>query len=271
MVEVSVYVISAGDSAVKVGIAMRPKERLRTLQTAHYERLSLFDTVVCTEDEAPTVESRAHRLLNDRRRSGEWFSVSPEEARNAVLEAKRQVASEDRKERVTVIGDGLSKKRHREGVGETEIWPLYERVSMLTPEDMELAKVFFRLSELQGAIADDCSVGHEDYEELKSISNRIWPYWNWDEALIRLGTVWMDFSQFDATARDEHNWAYSKSRFFNFTVRDVYKNGTERLCFQLWHEAKLALRETSIARVMKVMVDQGAAIPCAGLWEEKVA
>jgi hypothetical protein len=271
VVEVSVYVIAAGDSAVKVGLAMRPRERLRALQTAHYERLSLFDSVVCTEQEAPAVESKAHRLLKDRRRSGEWFSVSPEEAKNAVLEAKRQVAAEGCKDQTINIGRERSRKPWHAGLSEVEVWPLHEKVSMLTAEDMELAKLFFGLSELQGAIADDCCVGHEDYQELKSISNRIWPRWDWEEALIRLSSAWMDFSEFNATAKDEHNWTYSRSRFFNFSLRDVRKDGTERLCFQLWHEAKLALRETSIARVLKTMVSHGAAIPCAGLREDQAA
>ena len=56
MAEAHVYVISAGDSAVKVGIAMRPKERLRALQTAHYQRLSLFDSI------AADVQGRSGRI-----------------------------------------------------------------------------------------------------------------------------------------------------------------------------------------------------------------
>lgn len=71
-----VYFIQAGNDRgpIKIGSSDNPDERLRTLQTAHYELLVLVGTMVCytTED-----EQRIHRRLASSRLRGEWFSPTP--------------------------------------------------------------------------------------------------------------------------------------------------------------------------------------------------
>src|SRR5665811_448824 len=82
-----VYIISAGSDAVKVGRAVDPKQRMRDLQTSHYQRLSLIHVFQCGGNEVNAIERQAQALLSEKRLAGEWFSVNPDEAKAAVGEA----------------------------------------------------------------------------------------------------------------------------------------------------------------------------------------
>jgi hypothetical protein len=80
-----VYVISAGTEAVKIGVARDPNNRLKSLQTGHFKKLSVaYEIAFAGRDEAYAVECRVHRLLKAQLMEGEWFAVSPEEAKEAV-------------------------------------------------------------------------------------------------------------------------------------------------------------------------------------------
>jgi len=63
-------VLRAG-AAVKIGHSRNVAARLRTLQTAHADRLQIFATTPGGKAE----EERYHRRWHARRRSGEWFTL----------------------------------------------------------------------------------------------------------------------------------------------------------------------------------------------------
>jgi hypothetical protein len=78
--EVEIYVIASGPCAVKIGYSADPKRRLRQLQTGHEEKLQLIHTEQVEPDQAPILEKLIHRANNHRRRRGEWFNLTHEEA-----------------------------------------------------------------------------------------------------------------------------------------------------------------------------------------------
>jgi hypothetical protein len=69
-----VYFIGAASGPIKIGIAVRPLDRLRGLQTGHHEPLELLAT--CEGGE--TQERAYHKLFSGRRLKGEWFERCPE-------------------------------------------------------------------------------------------------------------------------------------------------------------------------------------------------
>lgn len=86
-----VYVISAGPMAQKIGISAKATVRLTNLQVAHHTDLTL--THMTLVDDARSVERYAHALLATKRLRGEWFEVSPEEARSTVERARSAIQS----------------------------------------------------------------------------------------------------------------------------------------------------------------------------------
>lgn len=83
----SVYVVSAGDQAQKIGFAKDPKKRTSDIQVGNHLKTSLYayvETPFHTE-----VESVAHRVLKHKRLEGEWFDCSPQEAADTVIWAAR--------------------------------------------------------------------------------------------------------------------------------------------------------------------------------------
>lgn len=73
------YLIAAGNHHVKIGISDNPNARLRELQTAHYERLTLMCTVQCKDRAGAFALERAlHKWYAERRSSNEWFEIDPE-------------------------------------------------------------------------------------------------------------------------------------------------------------------------------------------------
>jgi predicted GIY-YIG superfamily endonuclease len=70
-----VYLIESS-SALKIGIAANPQQRLSDLQTSHHEKLSLRYTLECPDRAAAfSVEQLLHRRFDDERLNGEWFDV----------------------------------------------------------------------------------------------------------------------------------------------------------------------------------------------------
>jgi len=83
----NIYVIGNATGAVKVGLATVPKRRMMELQTGHSEPLKLHFSSELPRDISSPVERRAHWLLKDTHRSGEWFTAQPSEAIEAVKSA----------------------------------------------------------------------------------------------------------------------------------------------------------------------------------------
>ncbi len=80
----SVYVIAGDHGLTKIGISENPEGRLRTLQTGSAHHLHIAHVVDVPAASALEIEQEAHALLANRRKSGEWFSVSPNLAIAAV-------------------------------------------------------------------------------------------------------------------------------------------------------------------------------------------
>lgn len=70
----SVYFIGSESGPIKIGIAARPLDRLRGLQTGHHEKLELLATCAGGQPQ----ERDYHKRFADRRLSGEWFERCPE-------------------------------------------------------------------------------------------------------------------------------------------------------------------------------------------------
>ena len=83
----NIYVIGNDSGIVKVGLASSPKRRLMELQTGHSEPLKLHFISELPQELSAPVERRAHWLLKDKHRSGEWFTVGPSTAIEAVKSA----------------------------------------------------------------------------------------------------------------------------------------------------------------------------------------
>jgi hypothetical protein len=69
-----VYFIGSASGPIKIGMAVRPLERLNTLQTGHHEKLELLAT--CQGGQSR--ERAYHKQFADRRLNGEWFERCPE-------------------------------------------------------------------------------------------------------------------------------------------------------------------------------------------------
>lgn len=80
-----IYVIGpvSGAQPVKIGIAYDPPQRLRELQAGSPVTLEIHYTEEVGSI-AKRFETAIHRALSDRHSHGEWFSVTPDEARVLV-------------------------------------------------------------------------------------------------------------------------------------------------------------------------------------------
>ena len=84
------YVIGSADGLVKVGRSADPETRLKAIAAANGVVVYLHH-VSPERDDASYVEAAAHRPLSEKRRAGEWFDVSPQEAASAIAAAIREV------------------------------------------------------------------------------------------------------------------------------------------------------------------------------------
>ena len=80
----SIYVMES-EVGVKIGISKNPDERLRQITNASGMHVSLRHTR--EHESAYAIEQSAHKLLADKRRTGEWFNVTVDEAISAINEA----------------------------------------------------------------------------------------------------------------------------------------------------------------------------------------
>lgn len=83
----TVYAVSCETSPwTKIGFSNCADVRLRELQIGCPYRLSI-SAAVAVAAKGRTVERATHKLLDEHRRHGEWFDVSPLEAVEAILKA----------------------------------------------------------------------------------------------------------------------------------------------------------------------------------------
>ncbi len=86
-----IYVVGAIDGPKKIGIAANPRARLSTLQISSPERLVPNFFAACGYSQARLIEAKAHKLLQENRRSGEWFAISADAAIAAVVAAAAEL------------------------------------------------------------------------------------------------------------------------------------------------------------------------------------
>ena len=76
-----IYAIGNKDSLQKIGYAADPAKRLKQLQTGNPEQLYLHHSIQVPDSRARLVEQHIHKELNYKRTKGEWFKLTPSEAR----------------------------------------------------------------------------------------------------------------------------------------------------------------------------------------------
>ena len=78
MTNTFVYLIKAGQTNnYKIGISSDIENRINTLQTAHYEKLTIIDRVeFSTRFIALVIEEKLHELYKDFNTIGEWFRLN---------------------------------------------------------------------------------------------------------------------------------------------------------------------------------------------------
>jgi hypothetical protein len=91
----NVYAIQTegGSRPVKIGISRDPSSRLRGLSGAQPFGIAIVHTSEVKDGLARTIERAAHAILKEKRLSGEWFDVTPEEAVSAIGEAIAAIES----------------------------------------------------------------------------------------------------------------------------------------------------------------------------------
>ena len=83
-----IYVIGPAVGPLKIGIATYLKDRLSSIQTGSHVRLSVLFSIKVPAGLAQRIEQAAHKIICDRRMSGEWFDATKEQAISAVISAK---------------------------------------------------------------------------------------------------------------------------------------------------------------------------------------
>lgn len=84
-----IYVIEAKGFAIcKIGVANDVQKRLASIQTSSPFTLHVFFSLEVSEQQAFLIEKTAHKLLQGQNMRGEWFDVSADDAKKAVIEAK---------------------------------------------------------------------------------------------------------------------------------------------------------------------------------------
>lgn len=112
-----VYLIAAehGLGNVKIGLSKDPHSRLRQLQTANADKLTIYKTWKCDSlQEARQVEKSAHILLSKYKTNGEWYDVSYDVAIEAVERVINksslvQEEEEKRQEKIRELKSQLAK------------------------------------------------------------------------------------------------------------------------------------------------------------------
>jgi hypothetical protein len=88
-----VYVITSPMGMQKVGMSRIVRNRLRALRKEYGNDLAVHSTVPVLESLMRTVERRAHDILAENKLGGEWFSVTPDAALEAVKVATEELGA----------------------------------------------------------------------------------------------------------------------------------------------------------------------------------
>jgi hypothetical protein len=82
----SVYVMQA-NGLIKIGTSKNPELRRKQIQAASGLEVELIDSFEGRDELANEVERRAHDILRESRRCGEWFMITPDLAIEAITAA----------------------------------------------------------------------------------------------------------------------------------------------------------------------------------------
>ena len=86
----SIYLLSTGRKLKKVGISSKAVSRHRTIQSANGGEVVLLHSELIPEEIAADIERRAHWLLREFKRRGEWFAVTADVALAAIKQAVKE-------------------------------------------------------------------------------------------------------------------------------------------------------------------------------------
>lgn len=86
----TIYLLSAGRKLKKVGLSSKPTVRQRDIQTSNGHEILLVFSMEIPDEIAANVERRAHWLLREYRRRGEWFAVKADIAIAAIEQAVKE-------------------------------------------------------------------------------------------------------------------------------------------------------------------------------------
>ncbi len=75
------YVIGNKSNRQKIGFSKNVEKRLKTLQTGNSEELLLHYYVSVPENRVRILEKKIHQELSYKRLKGEWFDMSPDDAK----------------------------------------------------------------------------------------------------------------------------------------------------------------------------------------------
>ena len=84
----AIYVITAGEAVVKIGVSTNPAARATTLQGAQEKPVRIWWAIRLPRDDARKIEKSIHRKLREKEfhAIGEWYYLSPAFARNIIEE-----------------------------------------------------------------------------------------------------------------------------------------------------------------------------------------
>lgn len=97
-----IYVMGGEGGPQKIGLAKNVQSRRDRLQTGSAVPLDIAIQNAVSPDLANHVEAYVHWLLRERRMAGEWFRVTPVEAREAIAMAVDAVGRGERQGRLGV-------------------------------------------------------------------------------------------------------------------------------------------------------------------------
>lgn len=114
-----VYVIASEKSGTKIGLSTNLERRVSAVQRKKITGpCSIYFATELRED-AYVLEALAHELLDSHRISGEWFDVTPEEAKVAVIHAMEKISAGyiiPRKELNALYQAALRKRERAAGI-----------------------------------------------------------------------------------------------------------------------------------------------------------
>jgi len=76
------YVIGNNTNRQKIGFSKDVSKRLKQLQTGNPDELFVHYKIECSTDKTRQLEKKIHLELSYKRLSGEWFNMTPDEAKN---------------------------------------------------------------------------------------------------------------------------------------------------------------------------------------------